>query len=163
MRTKDTALDVFPVDMAAATPLKDSASVVTIVSLNSEGTPSVQIDEGGPVIPARLAFRATREQIQSAILQRQQAVVLFENGDTSKPLIVGLIEMLAPSQPQAPFVEADIDGRRMQVTAQDEIVLRCGAASITLRRNGRVIIRGTYVETDSQGTNRIKGGQVQIN
>jgi hypothetical protein len=49
------------------------------------------------------------------------------------------------------------------VTAQDEIVLECGSASVTLRRNGRVIIRGTYIETKSDGTNRIKGGQVQIN
>ena len=38
-----------------------------------------------------------------------------------------------------------------------------GPASITLRRNGRVVIKGTYVETHSEGTNRIKGGQVQIN
>ncbi len=62
-----------------------------------------------------------------------------------------------------PVIEASVDGRRVRLTAQDEIVLECGAASITLRRNGRVIIRGTYVETQSEGTNRIKGGQVQIN
>jgi hypothetical protein len=42
-------------------------------------------------------------------------------------------------------------------------VLECGQASVTLRRNGRIIIRGTYVETHSEGTNRIKGGQVRIN
>ena len=64
---------------------------------------------------------------------------------------------------RAPFVEADVDGRRIRVTAQDEIVLQCGSASVTLRRNGRVVIRGTYVETQSEGTNRIKGGQVRIN
>ena len=62
-----------------------------------------------------------------------------------------------------PFIEADVDGKRIRVTAQDEIVLQCGSASVTLRRNGRVVIRGTYVETRSEGTNRIKGGQVQIN
>jgi hypothetical protein len=60
-------------------------------------------------------------------------------------------------------IDVDADGRRLQVTARDEIVLKCGKASITLRRNGRIIIRGTYVETHSDGTNRIKGGQVQIN
>jgi hypothetical protein len=62
-----------------------------------------------------------------------------------------------------PVIEADVDGRRVRVTAQDEIVLQCGSASVTLRRNGRVLIRGTYVETQSEGTNRIKGGQVRIN
>jgi hypothetical protein len=60
-------------------------------------------------------------------------------------------------------VDANIDGRRVHIVAQDEIVLECGQASITLRRNGRIIVRGTYVETHSDGTNRIKGGQVRIN
>jgi hypothetical protein len=69
----------------------------------------------------------------------------------------------AAGQPEMPVIEADVDGRRVKVTARDEIVLECGLASVTLRRNGRVIIRGTYVETHSEGTNRIKGGQVQIN
>ena len=34
---------------------------------------------------------------------------------------------------------------------------------MTLRRNGKVIIKGTYVETYSTGTNRIKGGQIRMN
>ena len=60
-------------------------------------------------------------------------------------------------------IEADVDGRRVRIIAKDEIVFECGQASVTLRRNGRIIIRGTYVETHSEGTNRIKGGQVRIN
>jgi len=56
-----------------------------------------------------------------------------------------------------------VDGKRVVIEGQDEIVLRCGEASITLRRNGRIIVRGNYVETRSKGTNRIKGGSVQIN
>jgi hypothetical protein len=59
--------------------------------------------------------------------------------------------------------EADVDGSRVRITAKDEIVIHCGKASITLRRNGRVIIRGTHVETASSGTNRIKGSQVRVN
>jgi len=58
---------------------------------------------------------------------------------------------------------ATVDGKRVEVVGQDEVVLRCGDASITLRRNGRVVIRGTYVESHAKGTNRIKGGSVLIN
>jgi hypothetical protein len=68
-----------------------------------------------------------------------------------------------PSGPSASIIEADVDGRRVRIIAKDEIVFECGQASVTLRRNGRIIIRGTYVETHSEGTNRIKGGQVRIN
>jgi hypothetical protein len=60
-------------------------------------------------------------------------------------------------------VEVLLDGKRVVIDARDEIVLRCGKASITLRRNGRIVIRGTYVETRAEGVNRIQGGSVQIN
>ena len=60
-------------------------------------------------------------------------------------------------------MEAVVDGKRVEITGEDEIVFKCGKSSITLRRNGRVLIRGTYVETKSKGTNRIKGGSVLIN
>ncbi len=60
-------------------------------------------------------------------------------------------------------VDLKVDGRRIELEGQEEVVLRCGQASITLRRNGRVVIRGAYVETRAKGTNRIKGGSVLIN
>ena len=42
-------------------------------------------------------------------------------------------------------------------------VLVRGKASITLTREGKVLIRGTYLSSRSSGVNRIKGGSVQIN
>ena len=69
----------------------------------------------------------------------------------------------AASPAEVKPLTAVVDGKQVVIEAADEIVLRCGEASITLRRNGRVIIRGAYVETRSRGVNRIKGGSVQIN
>jgi hypothetical protein len=66
-------------------------------------------------------------------------------------------------QPEAPPLEAQVDGKRVTIEGADEVVLKCGQASITLRRNGKLIIKGTYVETHSTGVNRIKGGSVQVN
>ena len=196
MGTKETIAPALPVRLRDAPADASSVVIATIASLTDEGTPLVDVGASGLAVPARFVFRATRERIETAIILHQPAVVLFENGDASRPLIVGFIEALDP-QSQAeradtaakpssetgamapvgrqsfamqlpnperiPLVEADVDGKRVRVTAQDEIVLQCGSASVTLRRNGRVIIRGTYVETHSEGTNRIKGGQVRIN
>jgi hypothetical protein len=154
------------------TALSDAAAahITTVVSLTSDGMPEVDLGADGRRVPARRAIAVTRERLETAITLGQQAVVLFENSDRSRPIIVGFIERIespppaaAPEEPAAPVIEADVDGKRVRVTAQEEIVLECGSASVTLRRNGRVIIRGTYVETRSEGTNRIKGGQVQIN
>jgi hypothetical protein len=60
-------------------------------------------------------------------------------------------------------LEVDADGQRMIVSAKEQIVLRCGKASITLTKAGKVLIQGTYVLSRSSGVNRVKGGSVKIN
>lgn len=76
---------------------------------------------------------------------------------------VRAVDTLPDQGRAAPVFEADVDGARVRICARDEVVIACGPASITLRRNGRIVIRGTYVETRSAGTNRIRGGQVRVN
>ena len=98
----------------------------------------------------------------------REVLLAFADGDLGRPIVVGLLQPEAPApavevQVQAAPAEALIDGRRVVLEAADEIVLRCGEASITLRRNGRVVIRGAYVETAAKGVNRVKGGSVKIN
>ncbi len=166
MRTKDTTVAVLS-DGVPETLFDAAAGVqlAAIVAVTDDG-PQVQFQPDGPSLTARLAVAVTRERLDAAIAGCQQVVLLFEHGDRTRPIIGGFLETIpAPAQPVelAPVVEADVDGKRVRVTAQDEIVLQCGPASVTLRRNGRVIIRGTYIETRADGTNRIKGGQVQIN
>ena len=105
-----------------------------------------------------------------------QVVLQFEDGDLARPIITGVLRPTAldqmltdagPSEPAArgaqETAEARVDGRRVELEGAEEVVLRSGKASITLRRNGRVVIRGVYVETRASGTNRIKGGSVAIN
>lgn len=85
-------------------------------------------------------------------------LLVFEQERSDQPVIFGPLHR-TPRKP----VEALVNGKRVVLDAQDEVVLRCGDASITLRRYGRIVIRGTYVETRAQGVNRIRGGSVQIN
>jgi len=86
--------------------------------------------------------------------------LLFEGGNPAKPILMGLVRKTASqSQP----VTMELDGQRMVFTAKQEIVLRCGKASITLTKAGKVLIRGAYLLNRSSGVNRIKGGSVQIN
>lgn len=56
-----------------------------------------------------------------------------------------------------------VDGKRVVLEGQEEVVLKCGEASITLTRNGKVVIRGKYLLSRSSGINRILGGSVQVN
>jgi hypothetical protein len=60
-------------------------------------------------------------------------------------------------------IEVDADGKRLIVSAEERIVLRCGKASITLTKEGKILVQGAYVSNQSSGVLRIKGGSVQIN
>lgn len=97
----------------------------------------------------------------------REVALLFEGADPRRPIIIGLLDgppVASKTAPEAAFVPAaQVDGERIVFTAEKEIVLRCGQASITLTRAGKVLIRGAYVLSRSSGVNRIKGGSVQIN
>ncbi len=49
------------------------------------------------------------------------------------------------------------------VTGRERIELRCGAAAVILEKSGRVTIRGTEVVSQASGTNRVRGGTIQLN
>ncbi len=90
-----------------------------------------------------------------------ELVLLFEGGDPARPIVVGRL-LAAPAGHPAPPV-ARLDGETVVLEAGRQIELRCGKASITLTRAGKVLIRGAYVSSRSSGVNRIKGGSVQLN
>ena len=112
----------------------------------------------------------------------RQAALLFANGDTSQAVIIGLIhnplyEMLEnytvgttdedkPELTAAVDAGVDsvrVDGKKVIIEGENEIVLKCGASSITLTSEGKILIRGKYLLNRSTGINRILGGSVQIN
>lgn len=100
-----------------------------------------------------------------------QVALIFEQGDAAKPMIIGRVRAprKAGSQsrnrpaPEAPPFELEVDGKRVALNAERELVLRCGEASITLTAAGKVLIKGAYVSSRSSGVNRLRGGVVHIN
>jgi hypothetical protein len=95
----------------------------------------------------------------------KRVVLAFEEADACRPIVMGVLVDGVSALPDVPRgkVEVDADGQRMIVSAKDQLVLRCGAASITLTKAGKVLIQGTYVSSRSSGVNRVKGGSVQLN
>ena len=112
----------------------------------------------GP-LPARTTMRA--DDVATAALGAE-ALLVFDEDRSDRPIVVGLLAPQA-SVAHAPAVEAVVDGERLVYTASRELVLRCGKASVTLTSDGAVRIRGTDVLSRASATNRIRGGNVQIN
>lgn len=52
---------------------------------------------------------------------------------------------------------------RMVIEAGEELVLRVGDGSITIRKDGKVLIKGQDLVSHARRMNRIKGGAVSIN
>lgn len=96
----------------------------------------------------------------------RDVAISFESGDPYRPIIIGFIyhsfnEKETNEKPE--HINCQLDGKSIKLTGNKEIILRCGEASITLTKAGKVIIRGAYILTRSSGVNSIKGGSVQIN
>jgi hypothetical protein len=111
------------------------------------------------VVRARTTIPLFQAQIGSTV------VMLFEHGDPNRPIILGVLQdkRLDAERIAPPSVAIRADHDRFVVTAEREIVLRCGESSITLTRAGKVIIIGKYVLSRSSGCNKIKGATVDIN
>lgn len=101
----------------------------------------------------------------------QPVLLVFEEADPKRPIVVGLIRDALRPAPVRPELRLDadgerdvlVDGGRLVFDARQEVVLRCGKSTIVLQRDGRVLIRGTHLVSRSSGPNRIKGAEINLN
>lgn len=59
--------------------------------------------------------------------------------------------------------EYSITSKKMQIVADDEIVLKTGSASITMKKNGDITIKGKKIEVKGSGDVIIKGSKIAEN
>ncbi len=123
------------------------------------------LDSGDPLVELQLDDEA-REVVAQALadpvtLEPGCAVAVLLDPQKDRPLVAGRLEL--------PGTERDLperlvlDAESLVLEAEQELVLRCGKASITLTRDGRIVLRGTHVLQRSSGPVRIKGASVDIN
>jgi len=141
----------------------------SLVGLDSNGKPLVSYDVGGLSGEAKVAD-ATLSLLPAHI--GRQVAIMFMQQDQDKPVIIGLIHnpLLTVLETEAAQDTKDlaieVDGEpqeRVSVEGKEEVVLRCGDASITLTKEGKILLRGKYLVSRSSGVNRILGGSVQLN
>jgi hypothetical protein len=156
-------VEVIPEASATDTPSSrlDGVVIGVLVGFDDSGMPLVAFAGNAKETGQRARSSATLSKDDVG----REVALLFEQGDPARPLIIGRIQHPEEFKPsQAPKeVSAEIDGERVIFNARKEIVLRCGKASITLTRSGKILIRGAYVLSRSSGANRIRGASVHIN
>jgi len=143
-----------------------------IVCIDKSGSVLVDFtgNHSGP-IAARTTTSSKVEILRKGNPAGSEVLLAFENNDPRFPIIIdtmySLIEEIAEpatvtfkeEEPQ----EVSVDGKSISFEAENEIVLKCGKASITLTKAGKILIKGDYVLSHSSGENRIRGGSVSVN
>lgn len=137
---------------------RDAAGCVVgrVRTVASDGRVDVEVPGSGKR-PVRARILSTVEA--SAIVPGAEVLLLFPSeGPDGRPVVAGTVA----DRVETP-AEVVLDGKRVVLHAAEEIELRCGQGSVTIRADGRVVVRGTRVLSRASGTNRIRGGNVQIN
>ncbi|RKZ70019.1 MAG: hypothetical protein DRQ44_01895 [Gammaproteobacteria bacterium] len=152
-----------------------------LTGINEQGQPLVNFQESISGTPVIALSTVALNQQQTG----RQVALLFAEGNPEKPVIMGLIhsaldvmienfelsveDEVTPGEARdttetvAKIDDVTLDGKSVVLEGKEEIVLKCGEASITLTKAGKILIRGKYLLSRSTGINRILGGSVQVN
>lgn len=146
-----------------------------IVTIDADGQPRVAFAGlVGPPPVARVLGGVPTEQLEAARREARPILLGFLEGRADAPVIVSLASLadLPQAQPEAELDELQVEvdgatdvavGGRDVIEAEHELVLRCGAAAITLRADGTVRITGRDITSWARRRHRIRGGSVAIN
>lgn len=152
-----------------AAPKVESAPVITghLAGIDDEGRVLFVPEQGGgPAFPVAIGVAISDGVLIPAARNQQRALVVRTSETPPRFVLIGLVRerVAATARDAAPGqLEVKLDGETLRLTADREIELRCGNASLVLRQSGRVELKGAYVVTSSRGPMKIKGGTVEIN
>ena len=180
MKQQDIDTEVFPQDTPASSTAVAPGEIIigAIAGIDSQGQPLVDFPEN----PSGRMLVAMSTVSVTAMHVGRNVALLFAKGDPQSPVIMGLIhsplhdlivaydaknhEPPTEESSASPALNVDdvtIDGKRIVLEGREEVVIKCGEASITLTKAGKILIRGNYVLNRASGVNRILGGSVQVN
>lgn len=135
------------------------------------------VDEAGRPIVSR-GEREARPTVADVVWMEREpdwkscvglrVVLGFPDEAGARPLVLGLLDRPPQLEPEAvteagEAVESTPRRKHVRIESEDELVLECGKAKISLRADGKIVILGGHVVSRSRGVNKIKGGSVQIN
>lgn len=135
-----------------APPLLQATDIVRVASCDARG---VVLD----LSPLGLGPTSARSLVDPrGLLAGDEVAISFVRGDRARPLVLGRVHA-----PGAPARDVRINGKRVAIEAEVELELRCASATIVIRRDGRVTVDGERIVSQARGSNRVRGGSVELN
>ncbi|MCP3926013.1 MAG: hypothetical protein GY714_25910 [Desulfobacterales bacterium] len=130
----------------------DGVVTGVLAGFNEELAPLVSHNYSSSKTEARSLVTLKKEDID------REVALMFENGNPEIPIIMGLMQKSLDTN-----IEVIADGKKQEIKAEKEILLKCGKASILLRDDGKIVIKGTNIISRAKESNKIRGGSVKIN
>lgn len=151
------------------TPEEAPFRVGRIVEVTEEGSPIVDFP-GAPSggVAARVAAMPPHIPAKDQCVGLS-VLLLLEEGDPERPIITGILrDTLEIPSPAAdpwgnPAQALKVNGKTLLLEGEQEIVLRCGLGSITIRADGKITLKGTRLMSRASETNKVRGASVLIN
>ncbi len=143
----------------SATAAMQAAIVARLVAIDAD-RPVVAFDLGQGEVQAAARVLVAPALGDAPWTPGQSVLVLLEQGDPALPIVVGRVADTLP-RPAGQLV--DVQAHTVNLQGQEALVLRCGEASIVLRANGEVLVKGTRVLSRALESNKIRGATVLIN
>lgn len=154
-----------------SSPTQPIILVGEIFEITKEGMPIVKFS-GAPKEGILARVTAQSEEFgPSGQLINRSVVILLQDSDPEKPIIIGVIrdtiaEQIPDTNPatqELPFHSVSVNGKSLMLEGKEEIVLRCGAGSITMKANGQIIVKGTKLLSRATQSNKVRSSSVFIN
>ena len=128
--------------------------VARIAEITEDGVVYVSIDRG-PAVQAKILAGLNPADVRDAFAGRRDVLIVAGDSGEITPIVVGVILDRLPQVADAHDA--------IRVAAEKELVLECGESSISLRRDGKISIKGRSILSRSKGVHKIQGGSVRIN
>jgi hypothetical protein len=151
-----------------------------VTSINDNGNPLIAYNEATQVLPIEAL---TTVPLNDSSVGKDVAISFAQN-QGGIPIVMGVIrrlldDVISQQENTMPLAADDentnllsaetgkpeiiVDGNKLELSAADEITLRCGKSSITLNKNGKILIKGEHMLNRTAGSYKIKSGSIQLN
>ena len=95
-----------------------------------------------------------QELVEAAFDEGQAVLVEWQPG--ALPVVVGILQTRAPDHLR-------LRARKIEIQADQELVLRSGRAGLSMEQGGRLELVGTYINAASRGIFRLVGRMLRLN
>lgn len=137
-----------------------------LAGIDDEGRVLFQDDRASEPYPVVIGLACSDDEVAEAAYLQRRALVIKTNDQQAQNILVALLrERIATETREKDFSQLKtlVEGKAIDIGAQNSLELSCGRAKMTLHADGRIEINGDYLLSRSRGPIKLKGATIDIN